>query len=300
MALESLVNKLRQDRYILAAILYGSLARGEAWEKSDIDLTIIQQDGLDREVQNLWLVEDGINISATVISRSRFKRQMDGALQGSFMHSIRSQSQLLFTQDESITDWLTETAAIGNRDQEFQLLRAAAWVPPILDKAEKWFYVKNDPDYSFVWLIDVVNRLATIEVILNSEAPGREVIHQALKYNPTLFKTMYTDLIHGPKDAEVFRTDLQLAYSYLMDRAERLFKPILDYLAEAQGPRTVAELNDYFKNKTQTGEIFWASEWLARKGIIEKVAAPTRLYKKSQITLEVPAYDYHPDLFDWE
>jgi hypothetical protein len=300
MALDSLVNKLRQDRYILAAILYGSLARGEAWEKSDIDLTIIQQDGLDREVQNLWLVEDGINISATVISRSRFKRQMDGALQGSFMHSIRSQSQLLFTQDESITDWLTETAAIGNRDQEFQLLRAAAWVPPILDKAEKWFYVKNDPDYSFVWLIDVVNRLATIEVILNSEAPGREVIHQALKYNPTFFKTMYTDLIHGPKDAEVIRTALQLADSYLMDRAERLFKPILDYLAEAQGPRTVAELNDYFKNKTQTGEIFWAYEWLARKGIIEKVAAPTRLYKKSQITLEVPAYDYHPDLFDWE
>ena len=138
-ALDSLVTKLKQDHYVLAAVLYGSLARGDAWEKSDIDITIIQRDGLKRESQYYWLVEDGINISASVVSRSRFKRAMEGALQGSFEHSVRSQSKLLFSKDESIEAWFEETDRISDRDQEFQLLRAGANVPPNLYKAEKWF-----------------------------------------------------------------------------------------------------------------------------------------------------------------
>ncbi len=300
-ALEALVAKLKEDHYVLAAVVYGSLARGEAWEKSDIDLTIIQQDGLERESRYYWLVEDGINISASVVSRNRFKRMLEGALQGSFGHSIHSQSKLLFSKDESIAAWFTETDRIEARDQEFQLLRVAAWVPPVLDKAEKWFYVKNDLNYSFLWLMYVVNQLARVEVVLNGEAPGREVIHQALKYNPTFFKVIYTDLINGPKDRPAIQQALTLIDAYLEERAGRLFKPVLDYLAEARGIRTASELDAHFKKKVQTSELFWAYEWLARKGIIEKVAAPMRLTKKSQVTLEEPAYFYDiDDISDWE
>jgi hypothetical protein len=111
-ALGSLVAKLKQDYYVLAAVLYGSLARGDAWERSDIDLTIIQRDGLQRGSRCLWLVEDGINISASVVPRNRFKRAMEGALQGSFDHSVRSQSEVLFSKDESIAAWFEETDRI--------------------------------------------------------------------------------------------------------------------------------------------------------------------------------------------
>jgi hypothetical protein len=298
-ALDALTAKLKEDYYVLAAIVYGSVARGEAWEKSDIDLNIIQQDGLERETRYLWLTEDGINISASLISRNRFKRMIEGELQGSFIHSIRSQSKLLFSKDESIAAWFEETDRIGARDQEFQLLATAAWVPPLLDKAEKWFYIKNDLNYSFVWLMYVVNNLARVEVVLNGEAPGREVIHQALKYNPAFFEVVYTELINGPKDRAAIQQALDMVNTYLEERVERLFQPVLDYLAEARGVRTVSELNAYFKKKVQTEELFWVYEWLARKGIIEKVAAPIRLTKKSQVTLEEPAYFYDGDGSDW-
>lgn len=299
-ALDTLTAKLKQDYYVLAAIVYGSVARGEAWEKSDIDLNIIQQDGLERETRYLWLTEDGINISASLISRNRFKRMIEGELQGSFTHSIRSQSKLLFSKDESIAAWFEETDRIGARDQEFQLLATVAWTPPLLDKAEKWFYIKNDLNYSFLWLMYVVNNLARVEVVLNGEAPGREVIHQALKYNPTFFEIVYTKLINGPKDRAAIQQALDMVNAYLEERAERLFKPVLDYLAEAGGVRTVSELNAYFKKKVQAEELFWVYEWLARTGIIEKVAAPIRLTKKSQVSLEEPAYFYDGDGSDWE
>ncbi len=299
-ALDSLVAKLKQDYYVLAAILYGSVVRGDAWEKSDIDITIIQRDGLQRDNRCFWLVEDGINISASVVSRSRFKRTMEGALQGSFQHSVHSQSKLLFSKDESTEAWFEGTARIEAKDQEFQLLRVGAAVPPSLYKAEKWFYAKNDLNYSFLWLLYVVNELARVEVVLNGEVPGREVIHQALKYNPAFFNLVYTDLINGPKDKQSIQQALDMTNAYLEERADRLFKPVLDYLAEADGMRTASELNAYFRKKVQTADLFWVYEWLAQKGIIEKVAAPMRLTKKSQVALEEPAYYYDADISDWD
>ena len=47
-ALDGLCAQLEQDYYVLAAIVYGSVARGEAWEKSDVDLTIVLRDDQER------------------------------------------------------------------------------------------------------------------------------------------------------------------------------------------------------------------------------------------------------------
>ena len=102
-ALDKLTAKLEADYYVLAAVLYGSLARGEPWEKSDIDLMIIVRDDPQNRAPSLaFLTEDGVNIDAQVFQRNVFKRALEGALQGSILHSVRSQSKLLFTKDDSI------------------------------------------------------------------------------------------------------------------------------------------------------------------------------------------------------
>ncbi len=302
-ALGALVARLEQDRYVLAAVVYGSVARGEAWEKSDIDLEIIVQDGAvraTRGVLHYWLTEDGINISAAVVPRSAFKRYMDGALQGSMMHSIRSQCKLVFSKDESIAAWLHESDRVGARDQEYQLLRIAIVALYDLAKAEKWFYIKEDVYYSFVWIMHTVNVLAQVEVVLNGEAPSREVIHQALKYNPGFFDAVYAELIDGPKNRETIQEALNRLSAYLEQHAERIFKPLLAYLAQADGSRTISEINATFRKKVQRGDLLEGCEWLARKGVIEKVAAPVRLTRKSRVILEEPAYYYDTDAYDWD
>jgi predicted nucleotidyltransferase len=299
-ALDALAADLEQDYYVLAALVYGSVARGEAWERSDVDLEIVMRDGLEHLARFRWLDVDGINISADIVPRSRFKRLMDGALQGSITHAIRSHAKLLFCKDESIAAWIGESSRIGARDQGFQLMRVAAEVIPTLDKAEKWFYVKDDMHYSFVWIMYVVNQLARVEVVLNGEAPGREVIHQALKFNPSFFGAVYADLIDGPKDRETLQEALDRINGYLEERAERLFAPVLDYLGEAEGMRTASELDAHFSKKVQSRGLFWIYEWLARKGIIDRVSSPVRLTRKSQVTFEEPAYVYEGDPSDWE
>jgi hypothetical protein len=71
-----------------------------------------------------------------------------------------------------------------------------------------------------------------------------------------------------------------------------LFKPILDFLTDAGGMRTTTELDEYFKKKAQIDSLDFAYEWLADKGIIQKVSSPLRLTTKSRVEVEEAAYYY--------
>jgi predicted nucleotidyltransferase len=289
-ALESFVDKVKKDRNIIAAILYGSLSYDEVWEKSDIDVWLIAREGKKGE-ESYCLVENGVNIHVAIIPRSQFKRGLEKALQSSMIHSSFSKSKLLFSSDETINEWYQNVNHLGARDKEIQLLRAATWVLPSLTKAEKWFYVKKDLDYSFLWIMYSINGLATIETLMNDEVTGRDVIHQALKYNPSFFNAIYTDLINQKKDEKVIQKAIQMINDYLDDKIF-LFKPILDFLTDAGGMRTTTELDEYFKKKAQIDSLDFAYEWLADKGIIQKVSSPLRLTIKSRVEVEEAAYYY--------
>ena len=199
-ALLSLVGKLEKDRTVLAAILFGSLSYDEVWENSDIDLWIIMQDG--QKQGHVTLCEDEVNIQAQRIPRSVFKRRIEGDLAGGWLDFTFSKSTLLFARDNSVAKWYGTIDHIGTRDHALQLLRYASFLIPSLNKAEKYFYLKKDFEYSFWWLMQVVRELASIQVLLHNEAPGREVVHQALKYNPQFFNAIYTDFVNQPKTHE--------------------------------------------------------------------------------------------------
>ena len=293
-ALDSFVGKVRQDSYIIAAILCGSLSHDEVWEKSDIDMVLVGRDEK-WPFRMYCLVEDGINIHALLYSRGRFKQEIERALQSSFFHSYISKSTLIFSTDETIREYYDNIHHLGASDQELQLLRAGYQVLPVLAKAEKWLYVKRDPAYSFLWLMYMVAGLAEIEVLAHGEITGREVVQQAMKYNPSFFNTIYFDLIDRPKDAATVEAALRAVDGYLEARIQLLFKPILDYLGAAGAPRTVTELNEHFRKKVQTEGLGNVYEWLAQKGVVQQVSAPLRLTEKSRVAVEEAAYYYDGD-----
>jgi hypothetical protein len=142
-----------------------------------------------------------------------------------------------------------------------------------------------------------VSALAHIEVIQQGEVTTREVIPQALKHNPTFFNAVYFDLIHQKKDEQAIDQALRRINSYLDIRLMVLFRPVLDYLEQEGGIRSTSDLDSYFKKQTQTVSLSDVYEWLADKGVIQKVPSPLRLHEKSQIELEEAAY-YYDGRFD--
>jgi hypothetical protein len=261
------------------------------WQKSDIDLLLIGREEK-KPAKEFCLVENGVNIHASLVPRGKFKAMLEGQLQSSFNHSLFSKSTLLFSHDETIRSWYENIQRVGERDKELQLLKAGSSAVYLLAKAEKWFYVKRDLQYSFLWIMYCVNSLATIETLLHNEVVAREVIHQALRHNPSFFHALYTDLIDAKKDAPMIEAALRRINEYLDAQLFTLFRPILQFLAEEGGIRSTTDLDAYFGPKIQTGTLAGAYEWLADRGIIQKVSAPVLLTEKSRVFLDEAAYYY--------
>src|ERR1043166_6357020 len=87
-ALDLLIEDVKKDRSILAAILCGSLSHDTVWEKSDIDLVFVTIDDKKIEASDVPLYADGTNVHAFLMPRAEFRRTVEGSLHHSFMHAL--------------------------------------------------------------------------------------------------------------------------------------------------------------------------------------------------------------------
>ena len=158
-AIASLTEKLQKDRTVLAAVLFGSLAYDDIWEKSDIDLIIIGEESFKHG--SFTLLEEDISVHAILLPRSAFRKQIDSALIGSIWSSVLMRSRLLFTKDDSLELLWENVGSLGERDRLAQLLWAGNVCLPVLTKAEKWLTVKRDFHYTAFYLLQAAGQLAT-------------------------------------------------------------------------------------------------------------------------------------------
>src|SRR6266540_6684507 len=193
-ALDALVEQVKEDTTILAAILCGSLSHDTVWAKSDIDLVLVTIDDKKAPRSGVSLYADGVNVHAFLMPRADFRKTVEGSMHNSFMHSFLAKGRLLYTHDPTITDLCARLHAIGARDTTVQLLRAATRVLPSIYKAHKWLITRGDLNYTALWILYATTALAQIEVLSAGQLVDREVIPQALKLNPAFFNTVYTEM----------------------------------------------------------------------------------------------------------
>jgi hypothetical protein len=289
-ALETLVDQVKGDRSILAAILCGSLSHDTVWVKSDIDLVFVTIDDKRVEHSDLPLYADGVNVHAILVPRTEFRRIVEGAARNSFMHSLLAKGRLLYTHDATIADLCGGLQAIGARDTQVQLLRAATHALPPIDKAHKWFVTRGDLDYTALWILYAATPLAQVEVIGRRLLADREVIPQATSLNPAFFTTIYTDLLNTPKTPKTVQAALNAVDGYVADRAATVFAPIIDHLRDVGEARSCREIEDYFKKHFDVSGVTTACEYLADQGIIGKASTPVRLTKRSNVEVQELAF----------
>ena len=292
-ALERLIEDVKRDRSILAAILGGSLSHDKVWAKSDIDLVLVTTD--ERKEARApdhghALYSDGVNIHAILLTRAEFRATAEGAVRNSFMHSFLAKGRLLYTHDPSIERLFSQLGEIGERDTRFQLLRAATGALPMIYKAHKFFVTRGDLDYTALWILASAHGLARIEVLSRRLLADREVLLQALQLNPTFFRIVYTDLINTPKTRAAVQAALDAVDGYLADRARSLFAPVFDYLAEAGDARACSEIEAHFQRHFDVEGVTTACEYLADQGLIGKASTPVKLTKKSSVEVQELAF----------
>jgi hypothetical protein len=296
-ALEALVEHLKTDRTILAALLCGSLSHDTVWQKSDIDLVLVTVDeGPRAEGGHISIDADGVNVHAMLMPRASFRRLVEGARHNSFMHAFFAKGRLLFSHDPSIAALCEGLAHIGRRDLAVQLLQTASHVIPCLDKARKWLITRGDLDYTSLWILYAATPLARIEVLSAGLIADREVIPQASRLNPSLFRTVYHDLLNTRKTRPQIDAALDAIDAFLEQRAASLFGLVVEHLREVGDARSCSEIDTHFKRHFDVDCVATACEYLAHKGLIGQASAPVRLTKKSQVLTQELAYFHLRDL----
>src|SRR5215813_7395650 len=134
-ALDALVEVVKQDRSVLAALLCGSLSHDTVWAKSDIDLVLVTTDDKKLERDGLALYADGVIVHAALLSRAEFRKTVEGSVRNSIAHSFLAKGRLLYTHDETIAGLCARLQDLGGRDTQLQLLRAATGALPAIYKA---------------------------------------------------------------------------------------------------------------------------------------------------------------------
>lgn len=292
-ALERLIEEVRRDRSILAAILCGSLSHDVVWKKSDIDLLLVTLDDKLVPSADVALNSNGVNIHALLVPRTEFRKAVEGSLRNSFLHAFLAKGRLLYTHDPTIARLCaTLDGVAGNRDRQLQLFQAAASALPAIDKAHKWFLTRGDLDYTALWILYAATPLARVEVIGRGLLADREVLPQALALNPPFFKRIYTDLFNAPKTRRSVQAALGAVDAYVSERAPALFAPLLDHLREVGEARSCTEIENHFQRTLGVAGVSTACEYLADQGVIGKASTPVRLTKKSNIEVQELAFFY--------
>jgi hypothetical protein len=291
-ALDTLVEQVKSDRSILAAILCGSLSHDTVWARSDIDLVLVTVDDKKLDVVDVALSADGVNVHAMLMSRHDFRQTVEGSQGNSFMHSFLSKGRLLYTHDETIADLFSRLHHLGDRDRQLQLLRTMTAALPAIDKAHKWFITRGDLNYTALWILYAATPLARAEVIGRGLIADREVLPQAMQLNPDFFATIYTQLLNTRKSTANVRIALDAIDRYVADRAPELFALVIDYLREVGEARSCTEIEAHFKKTFDVSGVITTCEYLAAQGLIGKAATPVRLTKRSNIQLQELAFFY--------
>ena len=302
-ALAAFVERIGEDRNILAAVSIGSINDDLIWGRDTIRLWIIETDGVTKRLKSdgnderlfRTFVENGINIRAEIIPRSRFKQMVEGSSRTAFSCSFFAERKLVYCNDPSIEKWFESANTVATKDQEKERMIATTWIIGSARYARKRIERKGDLELGFEAVIWAAHSIACVEVINAGKVYEHAAIYKAIELQPDLFKIIYTDLLTRKRTKKLLLSALDQIDQYIEEHALENLQPVLQFLKKEKRTVPLSHICDHFAHsQIYPGHIESACEWLEREGIVEKLAMPFRITRKSRTDVEEPAYFYDP------
>lgn len=298
-ALNQLIDRIAEDRYVLAVVLVGSLSEETIWQRESLRLWIIEADGVSRRLRSdgnderifRILVEESINVHAEVIPRSRFKQMVEGSSRTAFSCNFFAHRRLVHSVDPSIDSWFDQANTVAIKDQEKELMSFTTWTIHAHRQAEKRLRIRGDVDLARQEVLEAAHSVAHTEIIRQGEVWEQEVIYRAIDADPELFQIIYLDVLAKRKSKKVLASALEAIEGYLDRHYQAHLKPLLNFLSKQNRVVPLSEISDHFAfSQLYPWHLVSVCEWLERKGRLEKLSAPFKLTKRSIEEVEEPAY----------
>ncbi|MCL2209602.1 MAG: nucleotidyltransferase domain-containing protein [Treponema sp.] len=286
-ALESFSEKLKTDPNVTAIIVYGSMARNDVWEKSDIDVYVLVRD-VKLSQTGFCIEEDGIFFNVEVYKEFDYCRHLERDKGNPWFFSIHSTIRLVYCVNESLKEFLTETAKMGSGDRALTFFNNAAWLIGDMEKIEQWLWKGNLP-YAQGLIFNAAHSYANMLLILNNKPPHRDAIIRVMEFAPELMEPVFLKPMRGEMKRSDMENTIGIFQKFLEDNIELLKQPVEDYMSDGQ-IRTVTALVKHFNWDSHA--IYHIFEFLAEKEVVCRTGEPAKITLKSRKTVEEAAYIY--------
>ncbi len=297
-ALEAFLERIEEDRNILAVVRIGSLTEELIWKRDRLRLWLIEADKVTRRLKSdgdeprifRWFYEEGVRLRAELIPRAQLKRMVEGSARTAFSFNHFATRALVYSRDPSIAAWFAEANTIAERDRDHERMRAFSWVVWSARHARRLLELRGQPALARSELLGTSFALALIAVIDAGEICESELIPRGQQLAPALFEAVYAPLLR-PASEEELQAVLAAVDAWVAERGEALCAPVLRVLRKRGRVVPLSELGDHFAtSQLWPDDLEAALDWLVRTDRVERVAAPFRITKKSRVEVEEPAY----------
>jgi uncharacterized protein len=289
-AIDQFIDKIKDDINVIAVILSGSVAYDVIWEKSDVDMTVVVRDQQLKST-SLSIIEDGITFNMSLIPRSSFKRTMEGVVGGSFEQSYFSKGKIVYSSEESLYEYFEDIKQIGEDDIAISALLLAGELISMMHKAQKWITTRNDLMYSQYFFLKAAEIIANMELCIRGIPTSRNAISKALELNSDIMKVFYQEPMKHLLTKMELTNGLKQLDQYIEDKMTLFKKPILEYLSD-QEMKTASMITKHVRSDSHC--IIDVLDYLAEKGVIEKVSQLIKLTPKSRLAIEEIGFLYIP------
>lgn len=289
-AVDSIVDKARDDANIIAVIVNGSLTYDVVWQNSNIDMTLVVRDQL-LQIHEYCILQDAITVNIDVMTQSDFKRRLERHIGGSFSQTSYAKGKMVYSTDERLIRYFEEMKRMGEDDIALSALFLASELADLLNQCRKWLHSRQDFLYTQYCLLKAAEPLSHMELCLRGIPVSGESIQKAQALNPQLLEMFYLNPMSRLWGREELLEAIETLDAYLEMHMDIWKKPVLAYLADGE-LKTVTLINAYFHGRGHF--LVEALEYLAVKGVIERASQINRLTPKSKQAMEEVGYLYIP------
>jgi uncharacterized protein len=183
-AFNSIIERLKGNKSILAVMVFGSMVAGDLWDESDIDLFVITDKAFP-EIKNIYTEEKGIPVHIKLMSHSKFTKLYDKDLRGGFIHRIFASSRLVFSKQMDITAKYDNGRYYPDLDKERWSIVYLGNVLKSIGIAKK--YLANDAIYTaYTAAVRTVDDFARLYINYSGYMISKDAITMALNLNDEL------------------------------------------------------------------------------------------------------------------
>ena len=219
-AFNTIIERLKVNKSILAVMVFGSIVTGDLWEESDIDLIVITDKAL-YEIKNIYTEERNIPVHIKLMSHSKLTQLNDQNIKGDFINRIFASSKLVFSKELDITSIYDSGRYYPDIDKQRWSLVYLGNVIKRIGIAKK--YLANDGIYTaYTSAVKAVDEFARLYINYSGYMISNDAMTMALNLNDEFKKCVDELFFNNDKNAD----SIEKIVNYIQEFIDRNIRGI--------------------------------------------------------------------------